>query len=239
MNLVDKLLALPPPFWADESTAIFNADCNAILPLFDPARVNLLCTDPPYGIGFKLGRTKTRKSRFEGRAMYGDGQAFDPTPLLRFPRLVIFGANNFSQRLPPSQNWCVWDKRHGSKTDGKSDFREFELIWSNLRGGGRFFRHLWFGFCRASEGGIPREHPTQKPVALMRWLIERFSGPGDLILDPYMGAGTTLVAARQLGRPAIGIEYESRYCRAAVRRVKEVPLQASRNKPAESVQLNC
>jgi site-specific DNA-methyltransferase (adenine-specific) len=155
----------------------------------------------------------------------GDTQPFDPAPLLRFPRVVLFGANHYADRLPPSPTWLVWDKRDGVASDDNADC---ELAWTNLGGPARLYRHLWRGLCRASEQGQRHLHPTQKPVALMAWIIANWTKPGDLILDPYMGSGPVLRAAKDLGRRAIGIEIEERYCEIAARRLGQevLPLEA-------------
>jgi hypothetical protein len=94
-----------------------------------------------------------------------------------------------------------------------------ELAWTNLGGPARIVRHKWLGFNQDSERGTPRVHPTQKPIKLMEHLIDAYTEPGQLILDPYAGAGATLIAARRLGRRAIGVELDRKYCEAIVRRL--------------------
>ncbi len=93
------------------------------------------------------------------------------------------------------------------------------MAWSNLGGPARLFSHRWSGLTKDSERGQQRKHPTQKPLALMRWVIERC--PPGTILDPFMGSGTTLVAAKSLGRKSIGIEIEERYCEIAAQRCSQ------------------
>jgi site-specific DNA-methyltransferase (adenine-specific) len=159
--------------------------------------------------------------------VYGDNEPYDPTPLLSFPRLIVFGANHFADRLPPSASWLVWDKTAGLQSGrplGFNDNADAELIWTNLGGPVRILKHQWIGLMKMSERGDARVHPTQKPVLLMRWLIEMYARPDDVILDPYMGSGPTLVAAMSLGRRAIGIEYERAYCEIAVGRLQDPPL---------------
>jgi site-specific DNA-methyltransferase (adenine-specific) len=110
----------------------------------------------------------------------------------------------------------VWDKRDGLTSN---DFADCELIYTNLSGVARLFSHRWSGALRDSERGEARVHPTQKPLVLMRWLIELTVA--ETILDPYMGSGTTLRAAKDLGRKAIGIEIEERYCEIAANRLRQ------------------
>jgi site-specific DNA-methyltransferase (adenine-specific) len=102
---------------------------------------------------------------------------------------------------------------------GVDDNGDVELAWSNCGGPPRLIPHRWKGLLRASEAGERVLHPTQKPVVLMRFLLEWRSQVGDLILDPYMGSGPVLRAAKDLGRKAVGIEIEEQYCEIAARRM--------------------
>lgn len=208
------------PYREDATTTLYLGDCRNVLPTLAPESISLVCTDPPYGVNFSHGQEPSNRwaSRFNDVRIVGDAAPFDPVPLLQFRRLVLFGANHYADKLPSSPTWLVWDKRDASTVNSMADC---ELIWSNCGGPARLFHHLWNGFARASEKDIARVHPTQKPVALMVWLLEQFSRPGDVILDPYMGSGTTLVAAKMLGRKAIGVEIEERYCEIAVRRLQQ------------------
>lgn len=221
-------LGLPVrPYYDDGTCTIYYGDCREVLPqLPSPA---LVIADPPYAARTPngVGRTPNYASRGRGGgrkrwpsvdhpAIAGDREHFDPTHLLSYPRLVLFGANHYADRLPVSQSWLVWDKRDGVASDSNADC---EMAWTNLGGPARLYRHLWRGLCRASEAGERVVHPTQKPVALMAWIIANWTQPGDLILDPYMGSGPVLRAAKDLGRRAIGIEVEERYCEVAARRL--------------------
>jgi site-specific DNA-methyltransferase (adenine-specific)/modification methylase len=151
---------------------------------------------------------------------------FDPTHLLQFGRVVLFGGNHFADRLPPTPSWIIWDKRDGITSNDNADC---ELAWTNLGGPARLYRHMWNGMIKASERDKRRVHPTQKPVALMAWIIGNHTQPGDLILDPYMGSGPVARAAADLGRRYIGIEIEERYCEIAARRLEQsvLPLEVS------------
>jgi site-specific DNA-methyltransferase (adenine-specific)/modification methylase len=183
--------------------------------------VDAVITDPPYG---KNERTD-RKSKGRGHAcdaidfppVYGDDKPFDPSHLLDYPRIVLWGANYYADRLPPMPSWFVWDKRDNVTSDDNADC---ELAWSNLGGPARLFRHLWKGMIKASQQTERRVHPTQKPVALMKWCIEQ-AKPQGIICDPYMGSGSTVRAAIALGYPVIGIEIEERYCEIAVKRLAQ------------------
>ena len=208
---------------------LYLGDCRDILPTLP--KVDAVITDPPYGIGESAGRAKTRT----GPAGIGGGKyvrdygndGWDAstisTDLLQAvvasgDRAVIFGGNYYP--LPPATCWLVWDKQNGS-----NDFADCELAWTNLPKAVRIFRHLWHGMLRAGEErGHPRVHPTQKPAAVMSWCIDQAGNP-ETVLDPFMGSGTTGVAAIQLGRKFIGIERESKYFDIAVKRIEQAVAQ--------------
>jgi len=130
---------------------------------------------------------------------------------------VWWGANHYAHALPESRGWIFWDKA----TSG--DFADGELAWTNLDRPVRVFRHRWNGMLRDSEAESARSHPTQKPVALYSWLIASLDINGTII-DPFLGAGASLVAARSYGLAAIGIEIEERYCEIAANRLAQSPL---------------
>jgi site-specific DNA-methyltransferase (adenine-specific) len=219
------------PYFERGGIVLYHGDCREILPTLDPASVDLVLTDPPYGIDLD---TENRHRKRTALAMandyapvYGDAEPFDPAHLLRFPRLVLFGGNHFAERLPTSSSWLVWDKVANLRSDralGFNDNADAELIWTNLGGPVRILRHQWIGLMKGTERGDARVHPTQKPVALLRWLIDLYSKPGDMILDPYVGSGTTLRAAIDQGRRAIGCEIEEAYCEIAARRCEQYVL---------------
>jgi hypothetical protein len=211
------------PFYEDESVTIYHADCREILPDLE---ADVLISDPPYGIRYSPSENTSkawgRKTFVGDTVVVGDDEPFDPTPFLRFPHIVLFGANHYADKLPPSPSWFVWDKRDGMTSN---DFADCELVYTNLPGVARLFRHQWSGAMRASERGEPRLHPTQKPLILMRWIVGRC--PDGVILDPFMGSGTTLRAAKDLGRYAIGVEVEERYCEIAAQRCAQEVLDVA------------
>jgi site-specific DNA-methyltransferase (adenine-specific) len=232
------------PYYQDGAVTIYHGDCREVLPSIE--RADALVTDPPYGSGlsfdyarrFKPGvgdwwNHSDRSGSSHHAPMVGDSEPFDPSYLLAFdaPKKVLWGANWYANRLPDSGGWWVWDKRGGKRDVTESDWPmgEGEIAWANIGKGVRIFRHTWFGLLRDSERGL-HLHPTQKPVALMVWCIERTGIPaGALVMDPYCGSGTTLRAAKDLGRKAIGIEIEERYCEIAAKRMQQevLPLGAA------------
>lgn len=207
---------LPEPYYERDGITIFNANCLDLLPAIEPATVALVLTDPPYGINMTFGGVG--RTTLVNEMVYGDHEPFEPTPLLAFPRLILFGANHYANRLPSSSGWIVWDKVTTNAVI--SVLSDAEMAWTNVMQKTRVYRHMWNGAFRDSERGFS-VHPTQKPVALMRWILERWSEPGDLILDPYMGSGPIARACLDLGRRYIGIELEERYCNIAVRRLQQ------------------
>lgn len=210
-------------YYADELVTIHHARCEDVLPTIDPADVNLVLTDPPYGIDLNVDYSTTRNTnRRYDRAIDGDDEPFDPAALLAYGRCVLWGANNYASRLPDAPAWIVWDKACQAMTTG---FRnsEAELAWTNVTRRMQVMRHQWIGSARATERGMFL-HPTQKPVALMRWVVQRWTEPGDLVLDPYMGSGPVAQACHELGRRYIGIEMVEDYCRVAVGRLAQQTL---------------
>lgn len=196
---------------------LYLGDCMDILPTLP--KVDAVITDPPYGIN-----ENTKKKMSRGCiAKPTDYGSFDwdksPVPqtlidqvIAAGTNIVLFGGNYYS--VPPASCWLIWDK-----INGKSDFADCEMAWTNLPKAVRMHRQMWNGMIReGEERGVQRVHPTQKPVALMKWCIEQ-CGTGKSVLDPFMGSGTTGVAAIQLGRKFIGIEREPKYFDIACERI--------------------
>lgn len=211
------------PYYQDGLITLFHGDwldvykSNALGPNFNPNWS--VVTDPPYGkneqtMRGKRGRGKATAS-LDFVPVHGDTEKFNPEPWIRFKDVILWGANWYADWLPISSSWLVWDKREGIASDDNADC---ELAWSNIGGPARLFRHYWKGMIKASEKRETRVHPTQKPVALMQWCISLLKDP-ILILDPYAGGGSTLIAAKKMGIKAIGIEIEEQYCRTIVHRL--------------------
>jgi hypothetical protein len=130
-----------------------------------------------------------------------------------FPDAIqIWWGANYYDFLPPSPCWLVWDK------ENTGNFADAELAWSNHQSAVRIFKHQWNGMIKASERGESRVHPTQKPVALAEWAFEKYGAAGDLIFDPFLGSGMSIIAAENLKRRVIGIELSEHYCSVVVSR---------------------
>jgi site-specific DNA-methyltransferase (adenine-specific) len=202
---------------------LYRGDCRDVLPTLDG--IDAVVTDPPYGVSLKTNFHERGCSRMCEANDYppiaGDDQPFDPAAFLGYPTVILFGANYYASRLPDSGQWLVWDKRDGVCSNDQADA---ELAW--VKGGNgtvpRVFRHLWMGALRDSERDDRRCHPTQKPVALMTWAMDRIGvRPDSLVCDPFMGSGTTGVACVRSGRRFIGIELSADYFELACTRISE------------------
>ena len=210
------------------TVTLYLGDCLEILPTLEPASVDAVVTDPPYGIAYKKGAGgsvsgyKSRKvDQRNCEAIIGDDKPFDPGPWLTFPIVFLWGADHFSQRLPHGR-FVAWDKLDGKES--WDSFSDVEFAWHNKRGAARIIRYVWKGMCQGNgeDKGTTRDHPTQKPVKVMRWSIEQAGVvDGGLVLDPYMGSGTTGVACVRIGRRFIGIELEPKYFAIAKRRIMD------------------
>jgi site-specific DNA-methyltransferase (adenine-specific) len=198
------------PYFDRDGIAIYHGDCLDVVPRLSVAPA-LVLTDPPYGMDYKPKRGSDGSKRWQD-GVAGDAVPFDPAHLLVFPRLVLWGANWYADRLPASGGWIVWDKTPRGAKNGFAASHA-ELAWTNCCSSVRKFSMQWGG---EAHGGEPHLHPTQKPVGLMRWVLRQFTEVGDLVLDPYMGSGPVAQACREEGRRYIGIEIEERYCSSAV-----------------------
>lgn len=177
-----------------------------------------IISDPPYGMKWNTDYTRftggLADNRNHGGKIAEDHVDFDPAPWLRFPRVVLWGQPFFARLLPVGTT-LVWDKKRESQT-GKF-LSDAELAWMKGGCGVYIHRQVWNGFDRDEGGGI--EHPVQKPVRLMQWCIAKAKAAGSLIVDPYMGSGTTALAAIATGSPFIGCEIDPMHFATAVRRI--------------------
>ena len=196
-------------------------DCRKILPTLENANtfehLALVC-DPPYGIkennARNLSRNHLATATDYGHFAWDNKTADDAVQFARqlCRHAIIFGGNYY--HLPPTSCWLVWDKLNSG------DFADCELAWTNLPKAVRRLKYLWNGMIKA-PGEARGDHPTQKPVGVMKWCIGHLPATAETILDPFMGSGTTGVAAIKLGRKFIGIEIEPKYFDIACRRIEE------------------
>lgn len=217
------------PYYQKEGIEIWHGDCRDLLPwLAKRERARLVLADPPYGAKEETNRNEKGRSNImasrDWAPVAGDDEPFDPAPILALQRpTILWGGNYYADKLPPSRCWFVWDKRDGVTSDDNADC---ELAWTNLDKPARLFAHLWKGCITASEK-FKKLHPTQKPVALMRWCLTRARvEPGSLILDPYMGSGPVALACKAMELRYVGIELVGDYCEVAAQRLNDEFLPA-------------
>jgi predicted RNA methylase len=202
---------------------VWLGDCMDIAPTLQG--VDAVISDPPYGMAwpcenarFKGGSEASQKRRPKNPRIYAKGiidddKPFDPSPWLAWEKVVLFGSNHFGARLPVGTK-LIWIKRMDAAFG--SFLSDAEEAW--MKGGHGIYckRDL----SMAGET-MTRVHPTQKPVALMAWCMDKAKVPeGATVLDPYMGSGSTIIAAIRTGRKAIGIEKDPEHFKNAVERIK-------------------
>lgn len=213
-----------------------STDEATVKALIGGAKVGVVWADPPYGIeavknsgtlgtaspfGKKESHNNTGKVITVGNYAKVIGDTTTATACKAFECCADFnalqigwGANNYTKILPPSEAWIVWDK------ENSGGYADCELAWTNHPGAVRLFRHMWNGMIKASEHGQRRVHPTQKPVALAEWCFTKYGKPGDVIFDPFLGSGISIIAAENLddGRAVIGCELAPEYIATVLER---------------------
>jgi site-specific DNA-methyltransferase (adenine-specific)/modification methylase len=201
---------------------LYRGDCLDILPSLGV--VDAVITDPPYGIGCDkefVSMMQNKKACFKGASGYikaeWDNKPIDKKHIdMMFAvskNQIIFGGTYFD--VPKTGGYLVWDKKVAMPTLSKCEF-----AWTSFLKHSEIFHHRWSGCFRDSEVGVKRVHPTQKPVALMKWCISLLRD-AEAILDPFMGSGTTGVACVETGRKFIGIEINEAYFDFACKRIAD------------------
>jgi len=209
-----------------DSVTLILGDCLAHLPI----KADACVSDPPYGMRYKPGyflgksggtlkcKTGHAQNRFAEKVI-GDHEDFDPALLLKYPIAVICGAHHFSNRLPNSRGWIVWDKKPHDYP--KNDFGDADLVWTTADKPIAMFRWLWAGALRKNGQNSRHLHPTEKPVELMAMAMDYAGVPaGATVLDPYMGSGTTAIACIRTGRKFIGCEIDPVHFATAEQRIR-------------------
>ena len=213
-----------------EVDRIYCGDCLDLMREMPDKCIDLVLTDPPYGIGEAAGKNKTRgggafggkkhnvPARDYGNLDWDNARASDAviSQMCRVSKnQIIFGGNYYADLLDPTSCWLVWDKDNGG-----NDFADCELAWTSFKTAVRKFKWRWNGMLQEDmRHKEERIHPTQKPVPLFVWILERYSKPGDLVLDPFLGSGTTAIACLRTGRHFIGIEKHEPYFIMAQERI--------------------
>jgi site-specific DNA-methyltransferase (adenine-specific) len=187
------------------NATLYLGDCMDILPTLN--KVDAVITDPPYGISANKQTLGKGKKEFDRCGDWDDKTPSISQWLEIAPLCCFWGGNYFSDQLSPTNHWLIWHKMN----DGRS-FSECEMAWTNFGKQVRHLSHHW--------SGEEKMHPTMKPLPVMLWTIEQ-AGNAETILDPFMGSGTTGVAAVQMGRKFIGIEREPKYFDIACKRIED------------------
>jgi len=205
-------------YYSDEWVAIAHADCRDILPKLP--KVDLVLTDPPYGIDIaKTGKVGRGNLASVKQYIASDWDKSRPNveilDLIRSKSVnqIIFGGNYMADLLPPSSCWLVWDK------ENSANFADCELMWTSFNKAVKKYTWRWNGMLQEPQNKEYRYHPTQKPTGLLKAIL--VDHPADLTLDTYMGSGSTLIACKSLNRKCIGIEISEKYCEIAAKRCSQ------------------
>ena len=198
---------------------LVHGDCLEVLKTLPDKSIDLILTDPPYGINADKGSAgfgvaKGRKYKGNWDKKIPPKEIFDE--MLRVSKnTIIFGGNYFAHYLPPSKHWIVWDKK--GDIAFKNPFADCELIYTTFN---KVVKKIVFkqqGFI--SDSKDKRVHPTQKPTELLQIILDTYTEPGDVVLDCFMGSGSTGVAAVNTNRKFIGIELDTKYFEIAKQRI--------------------
>ena len=196
---------------------LYNQDCLDAMREMRDNEFDLAIVDPPYGLGKKIYSGGDKSCKFH--TLFGDNKWDDETPpkeyfdeLFRVSKnQIIWGGNYFD--LPPTRTIICWDKKQGD-----NNFSMWEMAWTSFDSPAKIFRKSSFG---------ERIHPTQKPIELYLWLIQKYAQPGDRILDTHLGSGSSALAAHDLGFDFVGYELDTEYFDKAQERLKQHQRQLS------------
>jgi DNA modification methylase len=192
-------------------------------------KADAIITDPPYGINYNPDWKKWDNTKSDFNKIKGDDNEFNPIAFLKYNTVLLFGANYFTKHLPIG-SWLCWDKRTKEELDDMLG-SPFELAWFksiNTKKTAIMVRILHGGVINADSkigNNEKRYHPTQKPIVLFEEILQKLTKPNDVILDPFIGSGTTLLAAERTNRICIGYEIDPTYCEIIINRYKNLTNQ--------------
>ena len=202
---------------------LYNADCMEIMKGFADKQFDLAIVDPPYGIG-EDGLKNHSRGKLAKPKLYTPKNWDKTAPnkeyfdeLIRVSKnQIVFGANHFISKIPyDSSCWIIWDKNNG-----ENDFADCELAWTSFKTAVRLFKYTWAGMIQENmKNKEIRIHPTQKPVQLYKWLLNKYAKAGDTILDTHLGSGSSAIAAHDGGFEFVGVELDEEYYNAAKERL--------------------
>lgn len=236
VNEEDPPLTRPGDIWILGGHRIMcgdSTDKENVAELMAGARADMVFTDPPYGMNLDtdfstMKNSESAKSKRYDRVL-GDDKDYDPAHIFRdfgyCKEMFLWGADYYAERLVDKNkgSWLIWDKREGIEKV-KYSLSEFETCWSKAKHARVILRFRWFGMLgteQAEEDIKKRVHPNQKPVKMFLKIIEAFSVPGALVVDPFLGSGSTLIACEKLGRACYGFEMLPVYCDVIIKRWAE------------------
>lgn len=220
------------PYYEQDGIVIYHGDCRDVLAIYEPQSVDHIITDPPYSEETHGKTWRSKKMAEQGYKRVSaahEGLGFDAIEATR--RLFCAEAHRLVRRwtivFSDVEGVFVWmSALRGVTLDYEAMVMAHRKGRKRWNGGGKrgVYRHATNGWSKG-----PKPHPSTKPETLLSELIADFTDPGETILDPFMGSGTTLVAAKRLGRKAIGIELEEKYCEIAVNRLRQgaLPMEFS------------
>ena len=208
-----------------ELSGFFNMDCMEGMKQIPDKYFDLAIVDPPYGIGAnKMTLGNGKRKIFRGNTDWDikapEKEYFNE--LIRVSKnQVVWGANHFISNIPINSScWIFWDKGTGD-----NDFADGELAWTSFGTTVRKYFKSWVGANAKERNEADRVHPTQKPVALYKWLLKNYAKPGDKILDTHVGSASSLIACHDLGFEYLGFELDPDYYRMATERLETHKLQ--------------
>jgi site-specific DNA-methyltransferase (adenine-specific) len=211
-----------------KTNKIHLGDCLEVMKEIKDKSIDLIITDPPYGIKEAVGKNKSRSHKGIKAKDYGKKDWDNAIPdkiyfdeIFRISKnQIIFGGNYFVEYLKNSSCWLVWDKNN------TGDFADCELAWTSFKTAVRKYKFTWNGMLQEDmKNKEIRIHPTQKPVKLFQMILADYSKPDHLILDPFSGSGTTAIACHNLNRQFVCIEKDQDYYNDSIKRYKEAKAQ--------------
>ena len=227
--MIDRIEQAFPESYRNGDILMIHGDCMDVMAELGEKEIPLAIIDPPYGIGEDGDKNHSRGKLAKSKLYTPKQWDKEPPSIEYFNELkrvsknqIIWGANHFISRIPyDSSAWIVWDKQNG-----ETDFADCELAWSSFGCAIRRFSFKWQGMLQGNmKNKESRIHPTQKPVALYKWLLSRYAKQGDTILDTHGGSGSIVIACHDLGFPIIWVEKDADYYMDAVARYKTPALQ--------------
>ena len=205
------------PYYSEDNgnIEIYLGDCLTLMKDIPDESIDLVLTDPPYGIGADkgVGGGIQKGRKYEGNWDVRPQKEYFSEILRISKQAIIFGGQCFTDLLPQNNHWIVWDKTGEIKFN--NPYSGAELAWTNIiKNTVKKYVIIQAGFIAQEKD---RWHPTQKPVALIRAILRDYEC--QTVLDPFLGSGTTLIACKELNRRCIGIEISEKYCEVAKRRL--------------------